>query len=73
MALAAMDVGTAFGDLGACREMLIAFLAEPAMLISIFTASLISHSTSLNTIVESLAFRELVLYPSMAFAGRDCS
>ncbi len=69
MALAAMDVGTAFGDLGARREMLIAFLAEPAMLISIFTASLISHSTSLNTIVESLAFRELVLYPSMAFAG----
>ncbi len=69
MALAAMDIGTAFGGLGARREMLIAFLAEPAMLISIFTASLISHSTALNTMVENLAFRELGLYPSMAFAA----
>jgi formate hydrogenlyase subunit 4 len=69
MALAAMDVGTAFGGLGARREMLIAFLAEPAMLMAIFTASLISHSTALNTIVENIAFRDLVLYPSMAFAA----
>lgn len=69
MALAAMDVGTAFGGLGARREMLIAFLAEPAMLMAIFTASLISHSTSLNTIVENMAFREISLYPSMAFAA----
>jgi formate hydrogenlyase subunit 4 len=69
MALAAMDVGTAFGGLGARREMLIAFLAEPAMLMAIFTASLISHSTALNTIVENMAFREISLYPSMAFAA----
>ena len=69
MALAAMDVGTAFGGLGARREMLIAFLAEPAMLMAIFTASLISHSTVLNTIVENMAFREISLYPSMAFAA----
>lgn len=69
MALAAMDVGTAFGGLGARREMLIAFLAEPAMLMAIFTASLISHSTALSTIVENTAFRELTLYPSMAFAA----
>ncbi len=69
MALAAMDVGTAFGGLGARREMLIAFLAEPAVLMAIFTASLVSHSTALNTIVENIAFRELSLYPSMAFAA----
>ncbi len=69
MALAAMDVGTAFGGLGARREMLIAFLAEPAMLMAIFTASLISHSTALSTIVENMAFRDLSLYPSMAFAA----
>src|SRR6266702_1974502 len=31
-ALAAMDIGTSFGGLGARREMLIGFLAEPAML-----------------------------------------
>ncbi|MSQ55130.1 MAG: formate hydrogenlyase [Betaproteobacteria bacterium] len=69
IALAGMDVGTAFGTLGARREMLVGFLAEPALLMVLFTASLISHSTSLATIVETLAHRELVIYPSLAFAG----
>ncbi len=69
LSLAAMDIGTSFGTLGARREMLIAFLAEPALLMVFFTASLISHSTSLTTIVETLAHKEFVLYPSMAFAG----
>jgi formate hydrogenlyase subunit 4 len=69
IALAGMDVGTAFGSLGARREMLVGFLAEPALLMVLFTASLISHPTSLSTIVDTLAHRELVIYPSMAFAG----
>lgn len=69
IALAAMDIGTAFGSLGARREMLIGFLAEPALLSVLFTASLISQSTSLTEIVESLAHRDFVLYPSLAFAG----
>jgi formate hydrogenlyase subunit 4 len=69
ISLAAMDVGTAFGSLGARREMMVGFLAEPALLMVLFTASLISHSTSLSTIVETLAHREFVIYPSMAFAG----
>jgi len=69
MALAGMDVGTAFGSLGARREMMVGFLAEPALLMVLFTASLISHSTSLTTTVETLAHREFVIYPSMAFAG----
>jgi formate hydrogenlyase subunit 4 len=69
ISLAGMDVGTAFGTLGARREMLIGFLAEPALLMVLFTASLISHSTSLATIVETLAHREFVIYPSLAFAG----
>ena len=64
-----MDIGTAFGTLGARREMLIGFLAEPALLMVLFTASLISQSTSLATIVETLAHRELAIYPSLAFAG----
>jgi formate hydrogenlyase subunit 4 len=67
--LAAMDTGTSFGTLGARREMMIGFLAEPAMLMTLFTASLISQSTSLPTIVETLGQRELVIYPSMAFAA----
>jgi len=69
VSLAAMDVGTAFGSLGARREMLIGFLAEPALLMVLFSASLIPKSTSLTTIVETLAHRDLAIYPSLAFAG----
>ena len=69
ISLAAMDIGTAFGTLGARREMLIGFLAEPALLMVLFSASLISNSTALTTIVETLAHRELVIYPGLAFAG----
>jgi formate hydrogenlyase subunit 4 len=69
LALAAMDIGSSFGTLGARREMLVAFLAEPALLMVFFTASLISQSTELPTIVETLAHREFAIYPSMAFAA----
>ena len=69
ISLAAMDVGTAFGTMGARREMLIGFLAEPAFLMVLFTASLISNSTSLATIVSSVTHRELTILPSLAFAG----
>jgi formate hydrogenlyase subunit 4 len=68
-ALAAMDTGTSFGGLGARREMMIGFLAEPAMLMTLFTAAFISGSTQLTTIVETLAHREFALYPSLAFAA----
>jgi formate hydrogenlyase subunit 4 len=69
IALAAMDIGTAFGTMGARREMLIGFLAEPALLMVLFSASLISKSTSLTTIVDTLGHRELAIYPGLAFAG----
>lgn len=69
ISLAAMDVGTAFGALGARREMLVGFLAEPALLMTLFCASLISGSTSLTTIVETLAHRDLAIHPSLLVAG----
>jgi formate hydrogenlyase subunit 4 len=69
ISLAAMDIGTAFGSMGARREMLVGFLAEPAFLMVLFTASLISNSTSLATIVSNIAHRELAILPSLAFAG----
>jgi formate hydrogenlyase subunit 4 len=69
ISLAAMDIGTAFGTMGARREMLIGFLAEPALLMVLFSASLISKSTSLTTIVETLAHRDFAIYPGLAFAG----
>src|SRR6266436_6829550 len=69
ISLAAMDIGTAFGTLGARREMLIGFLAEPALLMTLFSASLITNSTSLANIVNKMAHSQFQLYPSMAFAG----
>jgi len=69
ISLAAMDIGTSFGTMGARREMFVGFLAEPALLMVFFTASLISGSTSLPTIVDTLAHRELAIYPSLALAG----
>ena len=69
ISLAAMDIGTSFGTMGARREMLVGFLAEPALLMVLFTASLISSSTSLATTVSALAHREFAILPSLAFAG----
>jgi len=69
IALAAMDIGTSFGTLGARREMLVSFLAEPALLMVFFSASMIAHSTSLTTIVETFAHKQFIIYPSLAFAG----
>ena len=67
--LAAMDIGTAFGSMGARREMMVGFLAEPALLMTLFSASLITHSTSLANIVETMTRRPFTLEPSLAFAG----
>jgi len=69
MSLAAMDIGTAFGTLGARREMMVGFLAEPALLMVILVASLISSSTALPAISDTLATRTFALYPSLAFTA----
>ncbi len=69
ISLAAMDVGTAFGTLGARREMLVGFLAEPALLMVLFTAAFITQTTSLANIVETISGQEFAIYPSLAFAG----
>lgn len=69
IALAAMDIGTAFGTMGARREMLVGFLAEPALLTVLFSASLIGQSTALSTIVRTVGHREFAIYPSLVFAG----
>jgi formate hydrogenlyase subunit 4 len=67
-ALAGMDIGAAFGGMGSSREMTIASLAEPAMLMSIFTVSLANQSTSLSYIVQVICSGQSVLRPSLAFA-----
>jgi formate hydrogenlyase subunit 4 len=49
LALAGLDVGTGFGGIGSSREVMIASLAEPAMLMIVFTLALIVGSTQLST------------------------
>ena len=50
LALAGLDVGTSFGGIGSSREVMIASLAEPAMLMIVFTLALIAGSTQLSTV-----------------------
>ncbi|MFG1343688.1 NADH-quinone oxidoreductase subunit H [Xanthobacter autotrophicus DSM 431] len=50
LALAGMDVGTSFGGLGSSREVMISSLAEPAMIVIVFSLALVAHSTQLSTI-----------------------
>ncbi len=69
LALAAMDVGTAFGTLGARREMMIGFLAEPALLVVIFVVALTCSTTALPMIAERLSAQSFVLNPSLAFTA----
>lgn len=68
MALAGMDIGTAFGGMGASREMSFSALAEPAMLLSVFVLSLGAHSTNLTTMINHTLAEPLALQPSIAFA-----
>src|SRR5260370_26426227 len=69
LSLAAMDIGTAFGTLGARREMMIGFLAEPALLVVVFVVSLTSATTALPIIAERLSAQSFTLNPSLAFTA----
>jgi formate hydrogenlyase subunit 4 len=68
LALAGMDVGTAFGGIGASREVMIASLAEPAMLLIVFTLALIAGSTQLSTVASLMASSGVGLRVSLGLA-----
>jgi formate hydrogenlyase subunit 4 len=68
LALAGMDVGTAFGGIGASREVMIAALAEPALIMIVFTLALIAGSTQLSTIAEFMLSPAVGLRVSLALA-----
>ncbi len=68
LALAGMDVGTAFGGLGASREMMIASLAEPAMLLIVFTVALVAGTTQLSEIASLFATGSQGLRVSLGLA-----
>jgi formate hydrogenlyase subunit 4 len=68
LALAGMDVGTSFGGIGASREMMIASLAEPAMLMIVISLALLAGSTQLSTIAEFMLSPAAGLRVSLALA-----
>ncbi|PLX83751.1 MAG: formate hydrogenlyase [Desulfuromonas sp.] len=69
LALAGMDVGTAFGGMGSSREVTISSLAEPAMLMGVFTLAMTVSSTNLATMISHLLLSPFQLYPSFIFAA----
>jgi formate hydrogenlyase subunit 4 len=68
LALAGMDVGTSFGGIGASREMMIASFAEPAMLMIVFTLSLLAGSTQLGSIAQYMQGDAVGLRVSLGLA-----
>ena len=68
LALAGMDVGTSFGGIGASREMMIASLAEPAMLLIAFTLALFAGTTQLSGIASFVLTEAIGLRVSLLLA-----
>jgi formate hydrogenlyase subunit 4 len=68
LALAGLDVGTSFGGIGSSREMMFATLAEPAMLMAVFTLSLFAGSTQLSSIAAFMLGPHAGLNISLALA-----
>ena len=67
-AMAGMDVGTSFGGMGSSREMTVAALAEPAMLLVLFTLAMVAGSTNLSSIVAHTLGEPMALRPSLLFS-----
>lgn len=68
LALAGLDVGTSFGGIGSSREVMIASLAEPAMLMIVFTLALVAGSTQLSTMAAYMLSGEEGLRVSLGLA-----
>jgi formate hydrogenlyase subunit 4 len=68
LALAGMDVGTSFGGIGSSREVTIASLAEPAMIMIVFTLALIAGSTQLSTVASFMLSGHAGLRVSLGLA-----
>ncbi len=66
LSLAGLDIGTSFGGIGASREVMIAAVAEPAMLMIVFTLALHAHATQLSTIAQALGLPAVGVQVSLA-------
>jgi formate hydrogenlyase subunit 4 len=69
LALAGLDAGSSFGGMGSSREMAIAALAEPTVMIAIFAIALRAGSTGLSDMIQrSVADPLLLLNPGHVLA-----
>jgi len=68
LALAGLDAGTSFGGIGASREMMVATLAEPAMLMIVFTLALLAGSTQLSNLAGFMLSPQIGLRVSLGLA-----
>jgi formate hydrogenlyase subunit 4 len=68
LALAGLDVGTSFGGLGSSREALFGALAEPAMIVIVFTLALVAGSTQLSTVAAFMVSSNVGLRVSLGMA-----
>jgi formate hydrogenlyase subunit 4 len=71
LATAALDTGSAFGGMGSSRDMTIAALAEPALMLGLFTSALAAGSLNLGGLVRTGLQHGIALHPSdlLALAG----
>jgi formate hydrogenlyase subunit 4 len=69
LATAALDTGSPFGGMGASREMTVAALAEPALLLGLFTVGLAGGSLNLGDLVRATALRGPSAHPSELLAA----
>jgi formate hydrogenlyase subunit 4 len=68
LALAGMDVGTSFGGIGSSREVMIASLAEPAMIMIVFSLALLAGSTQLSTVAAYMLSSNVGVRVTLALA-----
>ncbi len=68
LALAGMDVGTGFGGIGSSREMMFASLAEPAMLLIVFSLALLAGASQLATLSGFMMSPEVGLRVSLGLS-----
>ncbi len=68
LALVGLDIGTSFGGIGSSREVMIASLAEPALVVVAFTLALIAGSTQLSVIAAYMTSGDAGLRVSLGLA-----
>jgi formate hydrogenlyase subunit 4 len=69
LASASLDTGSPFGGMGSSREMTVAALAEPALMLGLFSVALSSGSLNLGELVRTTALTGLSAHPSELLAA----